>query len=130
MSELKNQIEEAREKVAYYRIRAERPSARLEDEFALEKARNRLLTLELRLVKNGGGKHVPVQGPIQASSRQTGAGQRVGRSADVPRRTGTVSRTKHEQKSMTARDRAEAAFSSLQREPARQEPSPALKGND
>ncbi|MDN3720187.1 hypothetical protein QW131_15710 [Roseibium salinum] len=95
MSELKNQIEEAREKVAYYRIRAERPSARLEDEFALEKGTQPAAYAGTAAgEKNGGGKHVPVQGPIQASSRQTGAGQRVGRSADVPRRTGTVSRTK------------------------------------
>ena len=42
MRDLKDEIEEAQAKVAHLRIRAERPSARLEDEFALEKARNRL----------------------------------------------------------------------------------------
>ncbi len=53
MRDLKDEIEEAQAKVAHLRIRAERPSARLEDEFALEKARNRLLTLELRILKQG-----------------------------------------------------------------------------
>jgi len=101
MNDLKDQIEAAREKVAYCRIKAERPSARLEDEFALEKARNRLLTLELRLLKLGGER--PETGSKAAGGR--------GRA-----RTDCLheKRTKHEQVPRTARERAEAAFASLQ----------------
>ncbi|POF29652.1 hypothetical protein CLV41_10875 [Roseibium marinum] len=109
MNELKEQIESAREKVAYCRIRAERPSARLEDEFALEKARTRLLTLELRLLK-------------------LGQGQRAGVNPKVS--DGKIIRTKREQKVSTARERAEAAFGSLQRVPKGLNTSQALKGND
>ncbi len=103
MRDLKDEIEEARERVAHCRIRAERPSARLEDEFALEKARNRLLTLELRQVRRSGVQSVEAHLPEHAGGE--------------PKRRGTgrdVKRTKSEQKSGTARERAEAAFASLQ----------------
>ncbi|WP_428670865.1 hypothetical protein [Roseibium sp.] len=103
MRELKDEIEEARERVAFCRIKAERPSARLEDEFALEKARNRLLTLELRQLKRGGGQTGP-GGIAEAGDEATK--RRVSRQ--------TSKRTKHEQLPRSARDRAEAAFASLQ----------------
>ncbi|PVB59341.1 hypothetical protein [Labrenzia sp. 011] len=109
MIDLKDEIETAREKVAYCRIRAERPSARLEDEFALEKARNRLLTLELRLLKLGEG-----------SRGETGR--------KVPE--GRTKRTKQERKILTARERAEAAFGSLQRVPDSRPVACATKGRD
>ncbi|WP_299817599.1 hypothetical protein [uncultured Roseibium sp.] len=109
MNELKDEIEAAREKVAYCRIRAERPSARLEDEFALEKARTRLLTLELRLLK-------------------LGQGQRAGGNQKVSE--GRVLRTKREHKVSTARERAEAAFGSLQRVPDSKHSPRILEGNE
>ncbi|KZM48998.1 hypothetical protein [Labrenzia sp. OB1] len=109
MNELKDEIEAAREKVAYCRIRAERPSSRLEDEFALEKARTRLLTLELRLLKLGQGQRA---GGNQIASE------------------GKQIRTKHVQKVSTARERAEAAFGSLQRAPGSKQTARVLKGGD
>lgn len=90
MSGMTEEIEDARAKVAFYRLRAERPGSRLEDDFALERARVRLLTLELRHLKQGG----------ETKSRSAPAG--------FPKRT------KREQLPGTARDRAETAFASLQ----------------
>ncbi|MBN9673472.1 hypothetical protein [Roseibium aggregatum] len=91
---LKSEIEEARERVAQCRIRAERPQSRLEDEFALEKARNRLLTLELRLLKQGLGH----MGARQQPRAEAFNGKR----------------TKPEHLPRTARQRAEEAFAGLQ----------------
>ena len=99
MTELKEQIEAARKTVAHFRIKAERPSARLEDEFALEKARNRLLTLELRQLKCGNGTR---------AGRQVGQ-SRSGQGVAVSKGFGT----KRERGPMTTRERAEAAFSGL-----------------
>ncbi|MGX1495825.1 hypothetical protein ACSSV1_000846 [Labrenzia sp. MBR-25] len=68
MRDLTDEIEEAQAKVAHLRIRAERSSARLEDEFALEKARNRLLTLELRNLKQAA-----TRAAVPATSPECGA---------------------------------------------------------
>ncbi len=99
MSELTDQIEAARAKVAHCRIRAERPTARLEDEFALEKARNRLLTLELRQMKLARGQSGSVANTGSTGRSKLPAKSRI--------------RTKSEHSPMTARERAEAAFAAL-----------------
>lgn len=104
MKDMNEEIEEARSKVALCRIRAERPGSRLEDDFALEKARTRLLTLELRQLKRG-------QDPRQ---RGGSAGVRPARTNRAPMRTGA--RTNSEQKFGSARERAEQAFACLRRE--------------
>ncbi|MHA7777376.1 hypothetical protein [Roseibium sp. M-1] len=108
MKDFREEIEEARAKVAHLRIRAERPGSRLEDEFALEKARTRLLTLELRQLR---------QGPEQ---RRVTDAARSQPTALVSRRVGLREgiRTKHEHMPKSARERAEEAFSSLQRQKA------------
>ncbi|TYC64796.1 hypothetical protein FMN63_20270 [Stappia sp. BW2] len=105
MRDLTDEIEEAQAKVAHLRIRAERPSARLEDEFALEKARNRLLTLELRNLKQGS----EARGSSGQKSRMPGA-SRAGREGQATFKL----RTKNEQMPRTARERAEAAFAAVQ----------------
>ena len=112
MKELKDQIEDARDRVAQYRLRAERPNARLEDEFALEKARNRLLTLELRSLRlelNSGdvaktwGDRRPVNSNHTAEThRRREVNQRM--------------RTKHKQLGLSARERAETAFAALKKD--------------
>lgn len=105
MRDLKDEIEEAQAKVAHLRIRAERPSARLEDEFALEKARNRLLTLELRKLKQGR--------EARGGSGLNGNGGRAS-SGESVRRATFRARTKHEQEPRTAREKAEEAFAAVQ----------------
>ncbi|WP_297836323.1 hypothetical protein [uncultured Roseibium sp.] len=105
MRDLKDEIEEAQAKVAHLRIRAERPSARLEDEFALEKARNRLLTLELRNLKQGRevhGSSSPKGNPGVVGSRQH------------MRQAPFAKRTNSEHLPRTAREKAEAAFTAVQ----------------
>ncbi|CTQ53214.1 hypothetical protein LP7551_01735 [Roseibium album] len=111
MNELRAEIEEARVRVAHYRGKAERPESRLEDEFALEKARNRLLTLELRLVKLGQGLQVKVQKLKQSQPQGTGLQGRRN-----PTRPAAVeyARTKRKQISASAREKAEADFAALQ----------------
>ncbi|TYC55685.1 hypothetical protein FMN50_11615 [Rhodobacterales bacterium] len=94
MNGLKNEIEEASARVAHLRIKAERPGSRLEDEFALEKARNRLLTLELRQMKRGGGEPKSPTRPVTANTFSK--------------------RTKSEYRIGSARERAEVAFKALQ----------------
>lgn len=104
MRDFLEEIEDARAKVAQLRIRAERPGSRLEDEFALEKARTRLLTLELRQVRQG-----------TRSVRENPRG------ASAPPRRGGLhggNGTNSEHYSRSVRDRAEEAFSALQRQPA------------
>lgn len=101
MKNFDEELDAARAKVAHCRIRAERPGSRLEDDFALEKARNRLLTLELRQLKCG----------------QQPAGQPAG-AQKGPARSSERMRTKREQFSKSARDRAEEAFATLRRSPA------------
>lgn len=113
MSELKDQIEEARDRVAHCRLRAERPSARLEDEYALEKARTRLLTLELRSLrsefKSADAAKMRRTGPSE-SANQTGTGIGV--------ETSKIMRTKHKQLRLNARERAEASFAALKKAPS------------
>lgn len=101
MSELRDQIDAARAKVAHLRIRAERPDARLEDEFALEKARTRLLTLELRHLK---------QRSTSVSSVTRGESHR--QSERRSKLVGT-NREQFGRRPSSARERAEAAFSAL-----------------
>jgi hypothetical protein len=111
MNELRAEIEEARVRVAHYRGKAERPESRLEDEFALEKARNRLLTLELRLVKLGQGLQVKVQKLKQPQPQ--GIGLHGRRNSTRPAAV-EYSRTKRKQISTSAREQAEADFAALQ----------------
>lgn len=103
MRNIEEEIDAARAKVAHCRIRAERPGSRLEDDFALEKARNRLLTLELRLLKLEQG---------QAPKKATGGAARQGNGRGAAFQE---MRTKREQKAGTARERAEEAFSRLRK---------------
>ncbi|MEM5585255.1 hypothetical protein WNZ15_22555 [Roseibium sp. AS2] len=101
MKDISEEIEEARSKVAYCRIRAERPGSRLEDDYALEKARTRLLTLELRQLKRDQApRHQAGNGPVPKS--------REVRSFETKR-----AGTKSEQKFGSARERAEDAFARL-----------------
>jgi len=102
LKDFREEIEEARAKVAHLRIRAERPGSRLEDEFALEKARTRLLTLELREIRQG--------------ARGVKDNPRV--ASPLPQRNSLrhASRTKSEHRPKSVRDRAEEAFSALQRQ--------------
>ena len=103
MRNLKEEIDEARAKVAHYRIRAERPGSRLEDDFALEKARNRLLTLELRQLK-----HAEVTGQERQRATPTSRRGNSGRSC-LRKSIGT----KSEQIRVTPRERAEKVFAAL-----------------
>lgn len=111
MIELKEQIEEARVRVAHCRIKAERPSARLEDEYALEKARNRLLTLELKQLR---------QAEVKSGCKKTEKGS-VSIGAHPSVRQGRVYprykniRTNHERKTLTVRQTAEKKFADLQK---------------
>ncbi|NKI61789.1 hypothetical protein HCG46_26175 [Labrenzia sp. PO1] len=91
--DLKDQIEAAQHKVEMLRRKAERPGARIEDEFALERARNRLLVLELRVLKQ-----------VTSLQRKMLKGHKP-QQVQQPRR-------------MTAKERAEAAFADLQKEGA------------
>jgi len=88
--DLKDQIEAARHKVEMLRRKAEHPGARIEDEFALERARNRLLVLELRVLN-------------QVTSLQR------------KMLNGKTPAPEQDRKPMTAKERAEAAFASLQK---------------
>ncbi len=90
MTDLQDQIEEARRQVWIRRSIAEKPGAGLEDEFALEKARTRLLTLELRALKHSRKVQCSV------TSEREGA------------RTGQPTR-------LTAKERAERDFAELQK---------------
>ena len=110
MNGLKEQIEEARDRVAYCRLRAERPSARLKDEYALEKARTRLLTLELKCLKS------ELKSPVVARSRENRAAQGAGRKASGNAEIGKLMRTKHKHLSLSAREKAELSFAALQKE--------------
>ncbi|MES0880530.1 hypothetical protein [Roseibium sp. SCP14] len=111
MIELKEQIEEARARVAHCRIKAERPSARLEDEYALEKARTRLLTLELKELRQEG-----VKSGLKQSERKS-----VSNGMHPAARKGAVDlkdkriRTNHERKTLTVRQAAEKKFAALQK---------------
>lgn len=105
---LKDQIEEARDRVAHFRLRAERPSARLEDAYALEKARTRLLTLELKNLKSQ-------MRSIDHSGKQgRGCAKKGGERSSCNPRMGEVMRTKHKHLSLGTRERAEASFAALQ----------------
>jgi len=101
MKNMQEEIEDARAKVAFYRMRAERPGSRLEDDYALEKARTRLLTLELREAKRGREKSRP--GHAGTVRRQGVGGGPANRGM----------RTNSEQKFSSARERAEEAFAGL-----------------
>lgn len=90
MNHLKAQIEEAQRQVSICRRRAEKPGAGIEDEFALEKARNRLLALEVRALK---------QVATQQSKMLSGQ---------------NAPQVQHS-KPMNAKERAEAAFAALQK---------------
>lgn len=97
---VKDEIEEARAKVAHCRIRAERPGSRLEDDFALEKARNRLLTLELRQLKLAGSAGHERRADKTRSQRSR-TGERI------------ASGTKRDQKLSAPREKAEKLFAAL-----------------
>lgn len=111
MSELKEQIEEARARVAQCRIRAERPGARLEDEYALEKARTRLLTLELKELKQTRGTRSPQQSGKRIERKET--------PRETARRTPAFSnegvRTKRKQITLSPRQEAEVKFAALKK---------------
>lgn len=111
MNDLTEEIEEARVRVAHYRGRAERPGSRLEDEFALEKARNRLLTLELKLLKLGQGQRTrrTPQNPAMHSGVRPQGSYGAGK---PPIERGV--RTKRKQIIVSARQKAEADFVKLQ----------------
>ena len=114
MNELKDQIEEARDRVAHCRLRAEKPSARLEDEYALEKARTRLLTLELRSLrselKSGEAAKRRRNGSPNAANPNSGG--------DCGAEVSKAMRTKHKHLRLNARERAEASFAALKKAPA------------
>ncbi len=90
MNHLKEQIEEAQRQVSICRRRAEKPGAGIEDEFALEKARNRLLALEVRALKQ-----------VTTQQRKMLNGQKAPQV--------------HQPKPMNAKERAEAAFAALRK---------------
>lgn len=112
MRDFKEQMEEARDRVERCRLRAERPNARLEDDFALEKARNRLLTLELRSLKSQLGAVVPSKG---VNSRGDSACKPQPGRGSARKAAGKTIGTKHELLRLKPRDRAEAAFAALQK---------------
>ncbi len=97
MTEIKDQIEEAQRRVEICQRRAARPGAQVEDELALQSARNRLLTLELRVLQR-----------VVASHRTLGKGPGGPLAVPEPARP-----QKHRR--MNARERAEAAFAQLQK---------------
>ena len=101
MRNIEDEIDAARAKVAHCRIRAERPGSRLEDDFALEKARNRLLTLELKHLKQGQAQQKGVSSAVRCRT-----GQSIGFE---------TKRTKQEHLPRTARERAEKAFAILRK---------------
>ena len=105
----KDQIEEARDRVAHFRLRAERPCARLEDEYALEKARTRLLTLELKSLRS--------QMKANEQSGKRGRGRPAEPVTQSPSNPGVnrAMRTKHKHLSLSARERAEASFAALKK---------------
>lgn len=107
---LKDQIEEARGRVAHFRLRAERPSARLEDEYALEKARTRLLTLELKSARS------QMKSNDEAAKRTRGRNAVRGQRAPCEARASNAMRTKHKHLTLGTRERAEASFAALQKE--------------
>lgn len=107
---LKEQIEEAMDRVAHCRLRAERPCARLEDEYALEKARTRLLTLELRCLRS------ELKSTDEARQRHQGGSERSRHEFKDRSEVGKIMRTKHKHLSLSARERAEASFAALQHE--------------
>lgn len=95
--------------MAHFRLRAERPCARLEDEYALEKARTRLLTLELKSLRS--------QMKTREISGKHGRG-RISDHAEVSRASTAISRsmrTKHKHLSLSAREKAEASFAALKK---------------
>ena len=113
MNELKDEIEEARDRVAHCRLRAERPGARLEDEYALEKARTRLLTLELRSLRS----ELKSANTAEKHGNRRGAGSMPKKSGQSGAVIGSIMRTKHKQLQLTARERAEASFAALKKGP-------------
>lgn len=110
MNELKDEIEEARVRVAHFRGKAERPGSRLEDDYALEKARTRLLTLELRLMKQMQGKGATDPKPKLSKQGQTHS---LGRASEIRAHRNHAIRTKSEQKLSLPRRKAEEAFAIL-----------------
>jgi len=97
MTEIQDQIEDARRRVEICRRKAGRPEARVEDELALQSARNRLLTLELRVLQR-----------IVTLQKRLGKAPNGALGAPEPAGCGTHRR-------MSARERAEAAFAHLQK---------------
>ena len=110
MSEFREQIEEARARVAQCRIRAERPSARLEEEYALEKARNRLLTLEL--------KELQQEQRTRSLKREKTRGEPSSAQYNASKQSATPfksrKRIKRKQIFISARQSAETKFAALQ----------------
>lgn len=90
MIDLKDQIEAARHKVEMLRRKAERSGAQIEEKFVLERARILLLVLELRVLKR-----------VTSLQRKMFNGK-----TPAPEQN---------RKPMTAKERAEAAFASLQK---------------
>ncbi len=106
---LKEQIEQARDRVAHFRLRAERPCARLEDEYALEKARTRLLTLELKCLRS------QVKPNEHPGTKGQGRTSQQGRSSTGNPAVSRIMRTKHEHLRLSAREQAEASFAALKK---------------
>ncbi|MEL7524501.1 MAG: hypothetical protein AAFN16_01950 [Pseudomonadota bacterium] len=106
---LKDQIEEARDRVAHFRLRAERPCARLEDAYALEKARTRLLTLELKSLR------WQVKTNEQSGKGRRGRVEKQGTQSTGNPGLSKIMRTKHKHLSLNARERAEASFAALKK---------------
>lgn len=90
MNHVSEQIDEAWRQVDICRRRSEKPEATIEDELALERARNHLLTLELRALKHSRKAQCSV------TSEREGV------------RTGQPTR-------LTAKERAERDFAELQK---------------
>ncbi|WP_417681595.1 hypothetical protein [Roseibium sp.] len=97
MTEIQDQIEEARRRVEICRRRAERAGAGIEAELALQSARNRLLTMELRVLQR-----------VVASQRK------LCRGPDGPLVAAEPAKPQKHRR-MSARERAEAAFAKLQK---------------
>ncbi|WP_346895670.1 hypothetical protein [uncultured Roseibium sp.] len=97
MNEIQDQIEDARRRVEICQRRAGRPGARVEDELALQSARNRLLTLELRVLR-----------------RVVGLQRKLGKGAGGPSSVREPA-TPEKNRRLNARERAEAAFAQLQK---------------
>lgn len=111
----KDQIEEARDRVAHFRLRAERPCARLEDEYALEKARTRLLTLELKSLKS------QMKASEQSGKRGQGRLAEPGTHSSINPGVNRIMRTKHKHLSLSVREKAEASFAALKKNTDAQE---------